>query len=58
MQRIAPDANASYYKILLHQFINFAMQLDEPDTELVAAALRRIDMNSAQCASLFAPYES
>jgi hypothetical protein len=34
------------------------MQLDEPDAELVAAALRRIDMYTAQCASLVAPYKS
>jgi hypothetical protein len=57
-QHIAPDANTSYYKTLPHQFINFVMQLDEPDAKLVAVSLRRIDMHAAQCALLIAPYKS
>jgi hypothetical protein len=34
------------------------MQLGQSDAKLVAAALRRIDMKSAQCALLIAPYKS
>jgi hypothetical protein len=34
------------------------MQLDEPDSEPVAARLRQIGINSAQCAARISPYKS
>jgi hypothetical protein len=58
MQPIAPGENTSCYNTVPRQFINFGMQLNEPDAELVAVSLRRIDMYTAQCALLIAPYKS
>jgi len=57
-QRIAPVANAGYQVTVLHQFVDYATLSDEPDAEMLAVSLWRIDMSSAQCAALIAPYES
>jgi hypothetical protein len=40
------------------QIINYAIQLDETDAELVVVSLPWIGMHTAQCALLIAPYKS